>query len=168
MANKNSAVERNRCALHSRWTDGLNFFWPKLSVTIDAPFDPSLPLTIPVILTNDGISNFDELYSECHLNHMLFKGDNKMDGNHLSPYPPPTFLKSGDRTTFLCAIESGIAWPQSDFIMADMSVLVAYRIGLVPWRFQHQSRFVTTKTQDGTIRWVQMNLRDGLHALPYQ
>lgn len=133
------------------------------------------PLSAPLTVTNtSSLFTLTEVAPTCYINTFDFTNNSHLISSELGGYQRPIErLAPGDTDTIYCFGDdsNSIGWMGKTFASADVSIQVAYGLGVnvggvvVPIPFvvrSYEKRLRTASTGDGKLKWLPW----GLHDLP--
>jgi len=140
----------------------LSYIHPNISVTPLMALDSSRPLSMQFLVTNNGYLTMRDVEYAC--------GIEKIEGIlTIGSYggPPglnkhsPRFVASqyklgkslGPNESDSVSIDFDIFRKAEPIKMADIGIIVSFRLGFSPWRQERIYHFITQKCTDGRLYW---------------
>jgi hypothetical protein len=133
---------------------------PNIAVSTSQSLDPKDPLATPFVITNNGLLPIHSVEILFGINTITTPPPWNQTVKNLSlgyAKPPLAVLDAHEPKTFWCP--QAIKFPVP-INLGDIAILVSYRPTFLFWRKKAERRFVTEKSQDGTIYWYSKPLSE--------
>jgi hypothetical protein len=129
---------------------------PRLSVSQIEPLNPSDPFTARLTIRNSGYFSVYNVEVKCVEHDVTTERRATMRGFTIIPGSDRSFaeIAPDQSATVYCPV-SGVFAFESPVKKADMEFIFDYRPEYLFWRRTSRFRFVTVRTSDGTLRWIE-------------
>jgi hypothetical protein len=133
---------------------GILSILPRVSVSPGELLQSSQPLSVPLIISNDGVLDIHDAELACAIDRIVDEHHSSVEGaiaHNSNTFELGDIGPDGRATTF-CVNAIGFSAP---IVEGHMVVLLSFRPDFLPWRTSRHFHFRGTSGESKSFHWVQ-------------